>query len=202
MSFELLEALKYSTHKNHNENLNHSPSRIIPVNICDNIKTSNITNIRYIPPRSGNEYIVCSKVTKLPEPSAYFSSPNSFVKSYLYLKNKDFYESVHLPEKMNRLLIDYLRKLSLKYQSNKKYKKLIQKLLNNSIPDTDPLKNDLFEILLELLEKDCKIEVIRSDINENFLEYIKTNKKIQKQGLLLLQYPTGLFAPYGTLYQK
>lgn len=201
MSFELLEMLKHGPHKEHGDNLNYSPSRITPISMCDNISAERKDTIRYVPPRVGNEYIVCNKDIKLPEPSAYFSSPNSFIKSYLYLTNEEFYENIHLPEKVNRLLLDFLRKISLKYQRNRKYKKLIQKLMNNLIPDTDPLKNDLFEILLELVEKDCNIEVIRSNIDENYLEHIKSSRK-RKKCYLFLQYPTGIFSPYGTLYQK
>ena len=92
MSFNILNQLQNCTGSYYGDNLNIVPSRIIPIclpeykNDTTNSKSYNV--IYYIPPNLKTEYIVCNTEKKIPEPSAYFRSPNTFMKSLLYLSNK------------------------------------------------------------------------------------------------------------------
>lgn len=196
-TFELLDFLDSSSYKSYGENLKQHPSRIIPQNISDNFIDNKNKIIKYILPCNSSNYLICDKDVKLPEPCAYFTSPNSLLKSFLYLTNEEFYENVHLPKKADDILNKYLKTLSMQHVDDRKYKKLIQKLMNSSIKDTDPSKNLYFKDLFELLEKKYKIEIIKCDTKFNFLQHI--SKKTDKKKCLILQYPSGTFCPYGLL---
>jgi len=197
MSFELLKVLDSSLYKKYGENFNYSPSKIIPDIISDNFIDIPDKIIKYTLPSSGYNNIICSREFKVPEPCAYFSSPNTFIKSILYLENLDFYENIHLPKKQNEMVNKYLYNIALKNIEEKKHKKMIQKLMNNTIKDTDPIKNLYFKELVQLLEYQYSIEIIRCDIRNNFFDIIK--KKSKKKRLLILQYPSGIFCPYGII---
>jgi len=217
MAFDILRQLQYCTGSDYGDNLNLAPSRIIPISLVEDI--SNEVNddnvIYYIPPRLGNEYVICESDKKLPEPSAYFRSPNTFMKSLLYLSNMSYYNNAHLPVKANRILDKYLRDVFEKYSTKKEnitYKKIIQIILNNTSGDfdTDPDKNPHYSKFIKLIlkEEKCNILVIRSDDKGNFLDTvpnkiptldIKENKDIY---YILLQHSNGLFSPYGKAYKN
>lgn len=206
-SFNILKQLQYSTGSDYGDNLNLAPSRIIPTNlvedISEDIEEKNI--IYYVPPRLGNEYVICEACKKLPEPSAYFRSPNTFLKSFLYLSNVSYYDNIHLPSKANSLLEKYLRDIFQKYSTSKKSlevsrnKKLIQIILNNTESnfDTDPDKNPYFSKFIKIILNINDIIVIRADDNGNYYDTISNNVKDGKY--VLLQHSNGLFSPYGTL---
>jgi len=171
--------------------------------------------IYYITPRLGNEYIICKKSKKLPEPSAYFRSPNTFLKSFLYLSNVEYYNNIHLPKKANMMLQQYLRNVFEKYSKSKeniKYNKIIQVILNNTDGefDTDPNKNPHYSNFIKLIMKHEKgnIIVIRSDDNGNFMDTVPS--KIPQLDItdnenmyyVLMQGSNGLFSPYGKAYKK
>lgn len=216
MAFEILRQLQYCTGSDYGDNLNTTPSRIIPINLVeDNEDISDDNILYYVPPRLGNEYVICETDKKLPEPSAYFRSPNTMLKSLLYLSNMDYYNNVHLPLKANRILDKYLRVIFEKYASQKEsstYKKLIQVVLNNTNGefDTDPDKNPYYSKFMKLLlkEEKCNIIVVRSDDNGNFMDTVpskiplldkRENKNVY---YILLQHSNGLFSPYGKAYKS
>jgi hypothetical protein len=90
MAFEILRQLQYCTGSDYGDNLNIAPSRIIPISLVEDINNdADDSVIYYVPPRLGNEYVICEPDKKLPEPSAYFRSPNTMLKSLLYLSNMD-----------------------------------------------------------------------------------------------------------------
>ena len=71
MTFNILRQLQYCNGSDYGDNLNIAPSRIIPISLIeDNDNNKNI--ISYVPPRFGNEYVICDRNKKLPEPSAYY----------------------------------------------------------------------------------------------------------------------------------
>ena len=82
MSFNIIRQVQYCTGSDYGNNLNITPSRIIPISLVekdDDTKEEYV--LYYIPPRLGTEHIIFSPDHKLPEPSAYFRSPNTLVKS-------------------------------------------------------------------------------------------------------------------------
>lgn len=217
MTFNILRKLQYCTGSDYGDNLNMAPSRIIPISLVeDNDNNKNI--ISYVPPRLGNEYVICERNKKLPEPSAYFRSPNTFLKSLLYLCNVKYYDNVHLPLKANTILEHYLKDIFEEMSKNKentKTKKLTQTILNNSdgIFDTDPDNNPYYSDFLKILLKreKCNILVIRSDDDGNYYDTvpniipslrIKSEKENSELYYILLQNSNGLFSPYGKAYKK
>ena len=217
MSFNILNQLQNCTGSYYGDNLNIVPSRIIPIclpeykNDTTNSKSYNV--IYYIPPNLKTEYIVCNTEKKIPEPSAYFRSPNTFMKSLLYLSNFNYYDNVSLPLKADNILNTYIRymfdeKITENIQSNKK---LIQIIMNNTGGnfDTDPDKNPFFSkfIKIVLKKENCNIIIIRSDNDGYYLDTIPnkipelnlTNGKIS---YLLLLNSNGLYSPYGKVYIK
>ena len=215
MTFNILRQLQYCNGSDYGDNLNIAPSRIIPISLIeDNDNNKNI--ISYVPPRFGNEYVICDRNKKLPEPSAYFRSPNTFLKSLLYLCNVKYYDNVHLPLKANTILEHYLKDIFEEMSKNKentKTKKLTQIILNNSdgIFDTDPHTNPYYSDFLKILLKKEKynILVIRSDYNGNYYDTVPTiipSLSIKNENsevyYILLQNSNGLFSPYGKSYIK
>ena len=95
MTFSILKQLQYCTSSDYGDNLNLAPSRIIPTSLVEDINTDTDEKsiIYYVPPRLGNEYVICQSGKKLPDPSAYFRSPNTFLKSFLYLRNVNYYDN-------------------------------------------------------------------------------------------------------------
>jgi len=216
MAFNILRQLQYCTGSDYGNNLNSAPSRIIPISLVEDkedVKDDKI--IYYIPPRLGNEYIICEHDKKLPEPSAYFRSPNTLLKSFLYLSCVEYYNNVHLPKKADTILQQYLRNVFEKYSRGKEnitYKKIIQVILNNTDGefDTDPDKNPYYSKFIKLLVKHekCNIIVIRSGDNGNFLDTVPSKLprldviKSKNMYYILLQRPNGLFSPYGKAYKR
>jgi hypothetical protein len=209
MSFKILRQLQYSSGSDYGNNLNFPPSRIIPVSLSEETETDNI--IYYTPPRLCSEHIVCEYGKKLPEPSAYFRGPNTFIKSVLYLTNIKFYENAHLPLKANRILMDFLREKVMEEKKNWTYKKLIQNILNNSKLnlDTDPSKTPYFDKFLDLvLDREYQIVIIQSDKEGNYWDSIPEKlpkleaEEREKKYLILLQNPSGLFSPYGVSFSN
>lgn len=213
MTFDILRQLQYCIGSDYGDNLNMPPSRIIPISLVEDNDNKNI--ISYVPPRLGNEYIICERNKKLPEPSAYFRSPNTFLKSLLYLCDVKYYENVHLPLKANIILEHYLKyifeKMS-KSKENSKTKKLTQTILNNSdgIFDTDPNNNPYYSDFINILIKKekCNIIVIRSDDNGNYYDTVPNTipslsiKSDTNIYYIFLQNSNGLFSPYGKAYNN
>jgi hypothetical protein len=217
MTFNILRQLQYCTGSDYGDNLNMAPSRIIPISLVeDNDNNKNI--ISYVPPRLGNEYVICERNKKLPEPSAYFRAPNTFLKSLLYLCSVKYYDNVHLPIKANNVLEHYLKDIFEEMSKNKentKTKKLTQIILNNSdgIFDTDPNNNPYYTDFIKILLKKqkCNIIIIRSDDYGNYYDTvpniipslsIKNEKEQSEVYYILLQNSNGLFSPYGKAYLK
>jgi len=214
MSFDILKQLQYCTCSDYGNNLNKNPSRIIPFNLVednDEIDTKNI--IHYVPQRLGNEIIICDSSIKLPEPSAYFRGANTFIKSFLYLTNGDYYNNIHLPLKAKHIMELYIKnlfeKLSREEEKNNN-KKLIQYLLNNKIStiNVDPKKHKHFNKILKILlnENNCEIVIIKENSQGCYKGIVPSNfKSIKKNGknkYILLEHYNGLFSPYGTYYKK
>ena len=202
--FNILKQLQYCTGSDYGDNLNIIPSRIIPTNLVEDIDEKNI--IYYVPPKLGNACVICDRDNKLPSPSAYFQSPNTFLKSFLYLKNVKYYDNVHLPSKANSLLEKYLEKIFRTYSQENTSKKLVQILLNyNSDFDADPGKNPYFSKFLKIILKHekCNIIVIRANKFGNYYDTVP-NKILPNDNpncpvYVLLQHSNGSFSPYGTL---
>ena len=200
MSFELIRQLQYSSCSNYGDNLNKVPSRIIPLCLED-VKEDNI--IYYITPRLGKEYIICNNKNKVPEPSAYFRSPNTFLKSLLYLSNINYYNNVSLPLQSDSILNGYIRTIfeEESYENVTSYKKIIQIILNNTNGtfDTDPDKNPFFSKFIKVILKKekCNIMIVRSDDNGNFIDIVN---KSEKPSYILLLHSSGLYSPYGRLH--
>ena len=200
MSFEIIRQLQYSSCSSYGDNLNKVPSRIIPISLED-VKEDNI--IYYIPPRLGKEYIICNNKNKLPEPSAYFRSPNTFLKSLLYLSNINYYDNVSLPLKADSILNGYIRTIfeEESHENVISNKKIIQVILNNTAGtfDTDPDKNPFFSKFIKVILKKekCNIMVVRSDDNGNFIDIVN---KTEKPSYILLLHSNGLYSPYGRLH--
>ena len=212
MSFDILKQLQYCTCSDYGNNLNKSPSRIIPFHLADDSDESDCKFISpYVPHRLGNEMIICDSSIKLPAPCAYFKGSNTFIKSFLYLTNNDYYKNVHLPLKVSLIMETYIKNLINTYteKEKKKNNKFIQYLLNNKIKDInfEPNKNKYFNKLLNLLLKynKCEIVVIKENSNGCFKDIIPKNfnksKKKNKKYYILLQHLNGLYSPYGSYLQ-
>ena len=218
MSFEILKQLKYSSFCDYGDNLNSAPSRIIPPSIIDEKYDKDVEIIYYIPVRLGKEYIVCDNTKKLPEPSAYFRAPNTFLKSLLYMSNLSFYENVSTSLKADGILNLYMRDVFEKLnnltfnevENLQPYRKLIQIILNNTggTFDTDPDKNPFFSKFINIILKKekCNIIVVRSDCDGNYYDTVPSkipNLNIQPTGkinYILLLNSNGLYSPYGKAY--
>jgi len=216
MAFNILKQLQYCSGSDYGNNLNQPPSRIIPISLIDEDKESDDNTIYYLLPRLGHDCIICNNSKKLPEPSAYFKSPNTLIKSLLYISNMEYYNNAQFPIKSDSILNKYLCKIFTEYSKPKKenftYKKLVQTILNNTNGDfdTDPDKNPYFSKFINIIlnyEK-CNLIIIREDDNGNFLNTvpnkipeisINENKNIY---YVLLQNSNGLFSPYGKAYEK
>lgn len=211
MSFDILKQLQYCTCSDYGNNLNKNPSRIIPFNLVEDNKFEEYNIIQYVPQRLGNEIIVCDSSVKLPSPCAYFKDSNTFLKSFLYLTNNNYYKSIHLPLKASLIMEEYIKGLINIYTETEKKKnnKFIQYLLNNKIKDinTEPCKNKYFNKILNLLLKDnkCEIFIIRENSQGCYKDIIPKNfnkTKKKKKCFILLQHFNGLFSPYGTYYNN
>ena len=186
MSFDILRQLQYCTGSCYGDNLNMVPSRIIPISLVEDISGNETNNdgkinniIYYIPPRLGKEYVICNTENKLPEPSAYFRSPNTFLKSLLYLSNVNY------------------------------YKKLIQIIMNNTggTFDTDPDKNPFFSKFIKVILKKEKYDIIIIRANDAGYYFDTVPSKLPKLNLIsgkpnyiLLLHSNGLYSPYGKAY--
>ena len=213
MAFDILRQLQYCTGSDYGDNLNMVPSRIIPISLVeDNDDINDNDIIYYVPPRLGNEYVICKPDKKLPEPSAYFRSPNTLLKSFLYLSNIKYYNNVHFPLEADTILNEYLKKIFGKHSKNPEIscKKLTQVILNNTNNnfDTDPNKNPYFSKFIKFITKNeqCDIIIIRSDNNGNYIDTVPSNLpklslcENKKVYYVLLQHSNGLFSPYGKAY--
>lgn len=217
MAFTILRQLQYCSGSDYGNNFNNPPSRIIPISLIEDYENkSNSPIIKYIPPRLGNEYILCENGKKLPEPSAYFKSPNTLLKSLLYISNIEYHNNVIYPKKANDILQKYLSTIFEKYTKSVKekssYKKLVQVILNNTNGafDTDPNKNPYFVKFINAILKyeKCNIIIIREDDNGNFLDTVP-NKipsldlvKNENVYYIILQNSNGLYSPYGKAYKN
>ena len=217
MAFNILRQLQYCTGSDYGSNLNVPPSRIIPISLVEDNEDVNDNNIiYYVPPRLGNEYVICETTRKLPEPSAYFKSPNTLLKSLLYISNMDYNNNVSFPTKADSILQKYLYKIFEKYTESKKenstYKNLVQIILNNTGGDfdTDPDKNPYFSkfITTILKHEGCKLVIVRADDTGNFLDTVPSKipsldtNKSDDLYYILLQNSNGLFSPYGKAYKS
>ncbi len=219
MAFNIIMQLQYCTGSDYGSNLNVHPSRIIPISLVEDNEDMNDNNIiYYVPPILGNEYIICEKTRKLPEPSAYFKSPNTLLKSLLYISNIEYHKNVPFPKKADSILQKYLYKIFEKYTKSKKehstYKKLVQIILNNTGGDfdTDPDKNPHFSKFINAILKyeKCNLIIIRSDDTGNFLDTVPSKipslDTIKNDNddiyYILLQNSNGLFSPYGKAYKS
>ena len=217
MAFTILKQLQYCSGSDYGNNMNSPPSRIIPISLIDDIKDVGDNKIiYYVPPRLGNEYIICDSKRKLPEPSAYFKYPNTLLKSLLYISNVDYHNNVQFPLKADGILQKYLFKIFEKYseinKENSTYKKLVQTILNNTNGDfdTDPDKNPYFTKFINLILKHekCNLVIIRADNTGNFLDTVPSKIPSlntinnNKMYYVLLQNSNGLFSPYGKAYKS
>lgn len=201
----MLKTLQKCECADYGDNLKNAPERIIPVSSMeDNEELKKV--IYYVPPNLGNQYIVRDKSVKLPEPSAYFRSPNTFMKSLLYLSDSNYCDNVHLSKKADMILQKYLRNAFQNFKPSKKthaYKKITQIILNNVNGefDTDPDKNPHFSKFFKVLVDQGKydIVVVRADDNGNYMDTVPSRipKKIVRPLYVLLQHRNGLFSPYG-----
>jgi len=213
MSFDILRQLQYCAGSCYGDNLNMVPSRIIPISLVEDISENddNGNIIYYIPPRLGKEYVICNNENKLPHPSAYFRSPNTFLKSLLYLSNVNYYDNVSLPVKANTILNTYIRDIFVE-QSNENIhsnKKLVQIIMNNTggTFDTDPDKNPFFSKFIKVILKKekCDIIIIRANDSGYYFDTVPNklpnlNLISGKPNYILLLHSNGLYSPYGTAY--
>ena len=214
MSFDILRQLQYCTGSCYGDNLNMVPSRIIPISVVEDISEDSDNSsdiIYYIPPRLGKEYVICNNENKLPEPSAYFRGPNTFLKSLLYLSNVNYYDNVHLPLKADTILNTYIRNIFEEQltENIQSYKKLIQVIMNNTggTFDTDPDKNPFFSKFIKVILKKekCDVIIIRSNDSGYYFDTVpnklpKLNLISGKPNYVLLLHSNGLYSPYGKAY--
>jgi hypothetical protein len=218
MSFDILRQLQYCTGSCYGDNLNMVPSRIIPISLVEDISGNETNNdgkinniIYYIPPRLGKEYVICNTENKLPEPSAYFRSPNTFLKSLLYLSNVNYYDNVCLPLKADTILNAYIRDIFEEQSTEniQSYKKLIQIIMNNTggTFDTDPDKNPFFSKFIKVILKKEKYDIIIIRANDAGYYFDTVPSKLPKLNLIsgkpnyiLLLHSNGLYSPYGKAY--
>jgi hypothetical protein len=210
-SFELLKHLQCCLGSNYSSNLNHAPCRILKSEEKE-IKEFK-DNIFYIPPRLGYFKISLEIGSFLPEPSAYFSPPHTFIKSYLFLSSLEFYETCYLPKKAKKLLNTFLKEIFLSVEKRKGHtKKLIQKVMyqKNDNLDTDPEKSIYFSEIYKTLfsSEENNLILVQSSKENTFLRTIPSNlpkltkEKTNKNCYILLQFPDKTFAPYGKIYIK
>ena len=162
-------------------------------------------------PYFGKESIICNIKSKLPEPSAYFRSPNTFLKSFLYLSNSSYYENVSYPSNANQILNTYIRNIFEEHSKDNvpSNKKLVQIMMNNTsgIFDTDPDKNSFFSKFIKIILKKekCEIIIIREkdgffDTIPNKIPDIDIKNKDSKSVYILLLNQNGVYSPYGKSY--
>lgn len=219
MAFEVLRNLQYGSGCDCGQNLNHHPSRIIPLSFLDDsdlVESESCDILSFVPPRLGEVMILKNPNKQLPEPAAYFQGTNSFLKSYLYLHSIEYYQYCHLPRRGEEILTKFLMDLckNNEEKSKGKVKKLIQSIMNTGreMFDTDPDNNSYFSEFYELLLSDKKTQVIivQSSNDKTFSRTIpsklpkltleKTETAITCYILLLL--PNGQFSPYGRAWLK
>ncbi len=232
MAFEILRHLQYGAGSDFGQNLNFPPSRIVPLSIyemeykdseqeIDKPCKEEKKRIPFIPPRLGDEVIVCQPGHCLPEPAAYFQAPHTFLKSVLYLRFQSYYQQSHLPKKSNDILMNYLKELLnvfVKEVGQKKEgsaKKLMQSLLGpkaNQI-DTDPAFNPHFSVLVDLLFPNPSEQIIVVHSNKEGEFYCTTPNKLPENlsntnvkeastcFFVLVQLSNNLFSPYGKTYR-
>ena len=208
MVFSILKQLQNNTGSDYGDNLCKVPSRIIPsINSSENKDKS----IEYILPYFGKESIICNIKSKLPEPSAYFRSPNTFLKSFLYLSNSSYYENISYPSNANQILNTYIRNIFEEHSKDNvpSNKKLVQIMMNNTsgIFDTDPDKNSFFSKFIKIILKKekCEIIIIREkdgffDTIPNKIPDIDVKNKDSKSVYILLLNQNGVYSPYGKSY--
>lgn len=218
MAFEILRHLQYGSGSDCGQNLNRHPSRIIPITFLEEERPFGLYSdsevISFIPPRLGEDRIICDLQTLLPEPAAYFRGQNSFLKAYLYLSSLEFYQYCHLPKKADDIMQKYLRDICEKHpEKNKgKVKKLIQSIMNNGrdIFDTDPRNNPYFSVFYDLLfpNDSAQIIIVKSSEEGNYRKTIPAKlpsltldkTETGKICYILLSLPNHTFAPYGRAY--
>lgn len=212
MAFEVLRHLQYGSGSDCGQNLNHHPSRILPISYLEETKESKDLNvIQVIPPRLGCLRIILDGSVKLPEPSAYFKGANSFLRSYLYLTNKEFYENCHLPKKADEIISSFMKDLCQKHEKKNKgkTKKLIQLLMSQTHGyDTDPSSSPYFAEFYDILLRKEKEEVviIKSSEIGNFRKTLPvklpvfTTEPTNKIAYIFLNLPDNTFSPYGRTF--
>lgn len=202
----LLKHLQYSSNSDCGKNMNHFPSRMVPVSISYEDDNKSVI---FILPNNGEMKIILEKRVKVPEPPAYFLGRHSFIKSYLYLSSMDFYSICHFPKRSDSYVEDFLKKtMRIEKEADKnkgKIKKMIQNILSSDILDTDPHTNIYFSILFETLPN---IIIVRTNSQGYFSKTIPsklpelTTSKTENPCFILLQLPNKKFCPYGKAFIK
>lgn len=199
--YPIIAQLQYGTASAFGKNLCISPSRIVPLSqkeIPEPETGDEKSYIYYLTPRQEREFVCCKPKALLFEPSAYFRSPHTFLQSVLFLIEPRFYQVAHLPQQRRDVLLRWLKdKLSHLPEG----KKFLQQILSSEV-DTDPSNHSYFPILVRLLETESRsIQVVHAD-SEGKFKGVTKNKEKKKSTILLLQLPTGCYAPYGILMEK
>ena len=158
-------------------------------------------------------YISYSNNSDIINPSISFSSPHTFLKSYLYLTHVEFNKSVDYSLKSDIILKRYL-KSKVNKESEKKLigvkATFYRKLVSDVDFDTDPDKNIYFSKFIDLILDDKKEDFIiircgKNGLCEDTVPYkiprnsVTKNKRLKKYYVFLMKYD-GLFAPYGMTY--
>lgn len=218
MSSKFLHYLVSGAAGNFGNNLLYPPSRIVPLTFQDMDDTyeENIKVLRYLTPSQEEAVIYCKPGFILPEPSAYFVEPHSFLESVLYLVLPEFYSISTQPRKKDAFLARFIRDTFdnyLKHATQKEIrpaKKLMQHLLHNEWGeyDTDPSKNQDFATFIKVISTvvSDQIIIIHSDQSGHFqsttpetvpsVDIVESDRRF----IVLCQLPNSRFAPYGIGY--
>lgn len=211
MAFEILRHLQYGSGSDCGQNLNHHPSRILPISYIEDEDVRGYSTIQVIPPRLGSLRIYLHSSMKLPEPSAYFKGGNTFLKSYLYLTDQNFYSNCHLPKKVDDIISTSMKNICKENERKNrgKMKKLIQLLMAQTHRyDTDPKSSPYFSEFYDILLKKEKEEVliIKSSEVGNYRKTLPaklpnlTLEPTKKTCYVFLYLPDNTFSPYGRSY--
>lgn len=205
--YPIIAQLQYGTASAFGKNLCISPSRIVPLSqkeIPEPEMGDEKSYLYYLTPRQEREFVCCKPKAFLFEPSVYFRPPHTFLQSVLFLIEPRFYQVAHLPQKRRDVLLRWLKD---KLEQVPEGKKFLQQILSSEV-DTDPGNHKYFPILVRLLEatttattESRSIQVVHADSEGKFKGVTKSREK-KKSTVLLLQLPTGWYAPYGILIEK
>jgi len=205
MTLSIIDYIKKSEHSSYDEK------------VCDVVEkksTEDKKNIIHVKNYFNHiTHISYSNASELPNPSIYFSSPHTFLKSYLYLTHIEFNKSVKYPLKSDIILKRYI-KIKVNKESEKKIigvkASFFRKLVSDADFDTDPNKNVYFSKFIDLILDDKKEDFIiircgKNGLCKDTIPYkiprnsVTQKKKSKKYYVFLMKYD-GLFAPYGVTY--